>query len=148
MDTKTKLQNALKDAMRAGDTLRKDTLRLAIAAIQMAEVQPGGKELDEAAYLAIVQKEVKSRRESIADAERAHRPDLIAAAEAEILILEEFLPKGLSPEELEALARQAVAEAGATSIREMGQVMKLLMPRLQGRATGDQASQAVRKLLQ
>ena len=148
MDTKTKLQNALKDAMRAGDTLRKDTLRLAIAAIQMAEVQPGGKELDEAAYLAIVQKEVKSRRESIADAERAHRPDLIAAAEAEILILEEFLPKGLSSEELEALARQAVAEAGATSIREMGQVMKLLMPRLQGRATGDQASQAVRKLLQ
>ena len=148
MDTKTKLQNALKDAMRAGDTLRKDTLRLAIAAIQMAEVQPGSKELDEAAYLAIVQKEVKSRRESIADAERAHRPDLIAAAEAEILILEEFLPKGLSPEELEALARQAVAEAGATSIREMGQVMKLLMPRLQGRATGDQASQAVRKLLQ
>ena len=148
MDTKTKLQNALKDAMRAGDTLRKDTLRLAIAAIQMAEVQPGSKELDEAAYLAIVQKEVKSRRESIADAERAHRPDLIAAAEAEILILEEFLPKGFAPEELEALARQAVAEAGATSIREMGQVMKLLMPRLQGRATGDQASQAVRKLLQ
>ena len=111
-------------------------------------MQPGCKELYEAAYLAIVQKEVKSRRESIADAERAHRPDLIAAAEAEILILEEFLPKGFAPEELEALARQAVAEAGATSIREMGQVMKLLKPRLQGRATGDQASQAVRKLLQ
>ncbi len=148
MDTKTKLQEALKDALRAGDKMRKDTLRMAIAAIKLAEVQPGSKELDETAYLAIVQKEVKSRRESITDAERAQRPDLIAAAEAEIIILEEFLPKSISPAELEELARQVIAETGATSIREMGQVMKNLVPRLQGRATGDQASQAVRKLLQ
>ncbi|HNT24450.1 MAG TPA: GatB/YqeY domain-containing protein [Anaerolineales bacterium] len=148
MDTKTKLQEALKDALRTGNQMRKDTLRMTIAAIKLAEVQPGGKSLDEAAYLAIVQKEVKSRRESIADAERAQRPDLIAAAEAEIIILEEFLPKSISPAELEELARQVIAETGATSIREMGQVMKTLIPRLQGRATGDQASQAVRKLLQ
>jgi len=148
MDTKTKLQEALKDALRTGNQMRKDTLRMIIAAIKLAEVQPGGKSLDDAAYLAIVQKEVKSRRESIADAERAQRPDLIAAAEAEIIILEEFLPKSISPAELEELARQVIAETGATSIREMGQVMKTLIPRLQGRATGDQASQAVRKLLQ
>jgi hypothetical protein len=98
--------------------------------------------------MAILHKEIKSRREAIADAEKAGRPDLIQAGEAEIAILEGFLPKGFSSEELDALARQAVTEAGATSIREMGAVMKLLMPRLQGRATGDQASQAVRKLLQ
>ena len=62
-------------------------------------------------------------------------------------MLEEYLPKALDPAELEALARQAIQEAGATSLKEMGQVMKLLMPRLQGRATGDQASAVVRKLL-
>ena len=85
---------------------------------------------------------------AIADAQRANRPDLAAASEAEISILESFLPKAMTADELDALARQAVAEVGATGIREMGQVMKVLMPRLQGRATGDQASQAVRRLLQ
>jgi uncharacterized protein YqeY len=147
MTTKTLLENALKDAMRAGDDLRKRTLRMAISAIRMAEIDKGGA-LDENAILAILQKEVKSRQESIADAQRANRPDLEAASQDEIEILEGFLPKQLSLEELESLARQAIAEVGATSPREMGQVMKILIPRLQGRATGDQASQAVRKLLQ
>jgi uncharacterized protein YqeY len=147
MTTKTLLENALKDAMRAGDDLRKRTLRMAISAIRMAEIDKGGA-LDENAILVILQKEVKSRQESIADAQRANRPDLEAASQDEIEILEGFLPKQLSLEELESLARQAIAEVGATSPREMGQVMKILIPRLQGRATGDQASQAVRKLLQ
>jgi hypothetical protein len=68
--------------------------------------------------------------------------------EAEIVILQGYLPVGFSQEELENLVKSAITEAGATSIREMGLVMKILMPRLQGRATGDQASQVVRKLLQ
>lgn len=146
MITKLELENALKDAMRAGDTLRKSTLRMALSAIRLAEIDKG-KLLDEAGLLAVLHKEVKSRRESIADAQRANRPDLIEGAEAEIAVLEGFLPKALAAEELEALVRQAIADAGATSPREMGQVMKLLLPRLQGRAPGDQASQAVRKLL-
>ena len=147
MDLKTQIQTSLKDAMRSGDELRKNTLRMALAAIKFAEVEKGA-HMDENAYLAILHKEVKSRRESIADAQRANRPDLIQAAEAEIAVLETFLPKALSEAELENLARQVIAEVGATSLREMGQVMKTLMPRLQGRATGDQASQVVRKLLQ
>ena len=147
MDLKTQLQEALKDAMRARDDLRKNTLRMVLSAIRLTEVDKGA-DLDDQGVMAILHKEIKSRRESMADAERAGRPDLIQAGEAEIAILEGFLPKGFSAEELDALARQAVAEAGATTIREMGAVMKLLMPRLQGRATGDQASQAVRKLLQ
>lgn len=147
MGKKAELDAALKDAMRAGDNLRKSTLRMALTAIHLAEVEKRG-ELDEAAVLAILQKEIKGRQETIADAQRAGRGDLEATANAEIAILEEFLPQQLSAEELDALARQAVADAGATSVREMGQVMKLLMPRLQGRATGDHASQAVRKLLQ
>jgi hypothetical protein len=147
METKEQLTSALKDAMRAKDELRKRTIRQTMAAIKQIEIDKR-LTLDEPGVLAVVQKEVKSRHEAIADAERAHRPDLVDEARAEIAVLESFLPKGLSPEELEALARQAIVEVGATSPREMGQVMKALMPRLQGRATGDQASQVVRKLLQ
>jgi len=146
MTTKAELETALKEAMRAGADLRKSTIRMALSAVKFAEIERGAA-LDEAAVTAIVQKEIKSRREAAAEGQKANRPDLIEAAQAEIAILESFLPKGVSAEELDALAQQAVTEAGATSLREMGAVMKLLLPRLQGRASGDQASQAVRKLL-
>lgn len=147
MSTKTDLEDALKAAIRSGDEARKRTVRMALTNIHLAEVDKGAP-LDESGVQTLLLKEVKSQREAIADAERANRPDLIASAQQEIAILEGFLPKGMPPEELEALARQAIAESGATSIKEMGQVMKVLMPRLQGRASGDQASQAVRRLLQ
>jgi len=146
MDLKTTLQSDLKDAMRHGEETRKSTLRMALSAIKLAEVEKGA-HMDEAAYLAIIQKEIKSRRESIVDAERANRPEMITQAEQEITILQGYLPAAFSEEELESIAKTAISEAGATSIREMGQVMKILIPRLQGRATGDQASQVVRKLL-
>jgi uncharacterized protein YqeY len=147
MSTKTKLESALKDAIRASDEVRKRTLRMAISAIRLAEVEKG-ESLDESALLAILHKEVKSRQESIEEARRAGRLDLVEASEAEIQVLHDFLPKPLSPEELERLARQVIAEVGAASPREVGHVMKVLVPRLEGRATGEQASQVVRKLLQ
>jgi uncharacterized protein YqeY len=147
MDLKTTLQSDLKDAMRHGEETRKSTIRMALSAIKLAEVEKSS-QMDEAAYLAVIQKEIKSSRESIADAERANRPEMITQAEQEIKILQAYLPPALSPQELEAMAKAAISEAGATSIREMGQVMKILIPKLQGQATGDQASQAVRKLLQ
>lgn len=147
MDLKSTLQSDLKDAMRQKDELRKSTLRMALSAITLAEVEKGA-HMDEGAYLAVIQKEIKARKEAIADAERANRPELVTQAEQEIKVLQGYLPAGLSEEELEQMAKAAIAEIGATSIREMGQVMKNLMPKLQGRATGDQASQVVRKLLQ
>lgn len=147
MTTRVELETALKDAMRANDDLRKRTLRMVIAAIKLVEIDKG-MTLDEAAIAAILQKEIKSRSESIADADRANRPDLAAAARAEIAVLENFLPKALTPEELEAVARQVIAEVGATSPKEMGQVMKVLMLQLQGRASGNEANQVVRRLLQ
>ncbi|MFZ2097488.1 MAG: GatB/YqeY domain-containing protein [Anaerolineales bacterium] len=147
MDLKTTLQSDLKDAMRHGEEIRKSTLRMALSAIKLAEVEKGS-HMDEAAYLAVIQKEIKTRHESISDAERANRPELIYQAEQEIKILQAYLPPALSPQELEAMAKAAISEVGATSLREMGQVMKILVPKLQGRATGDQASQVVRKLLQ
>jgi hypothetical protein len=146
MDTKATLENALKDAMRSGDDLRKRTLRLALSNIRLVEIDQG-KSLDESGVIAILQKEIKSRQESIADAQRARRPDLEEASQAEIEVLQGFLPRQLSPQELEALAQEAITQVGATSIKEMGQVMKILVPRLQGQASNEQASQVVRRLL-
>ncbi len=147
MNTKAQLENFLKDAMRSGDELRKRTLRMALSAIRLAEVEKGGA-LDESAVLAVLQKEVKSRQESIEDARRAKRPDLEEAAQAEIAYLQSLLPQPFTPAELEALVQQVIKEEGATSLRDMGRVMKALVSRMEGRATGDQASQMVRKLLQ
>lgn len=134
--------------MKSGDDVRKRTLRMALAAIRFAEIEKGHQTLDESAVLAILQKEIKSRQESIAEAQRANRPELEADTRAEVSVLEVFLPRPFSAEELEAMARQVIAEVGATSPREMGQVMKVLMTRLQGRASGDQVSAVVRTLLQ
>lgn len=147
MNIRSEIEKDLSSALRAGDELRKRTLRMAIAAIKLAEIDKGEK-LDDPAVISILQKEIKSRRESIADALRAHRSDLVGQAEAEIAILEAYLPKPFSEQELEAMVREAIQEAGATSIKQSGQVMKLLMPRLQGRAEGSQVHQLVRKLLE
>ncbi|MEW5830541.1 MAG: GatB/YqeY domain-containing protein [Chloroflexota bacterium] len=147
MDTKTKLNDSLKDAMRSGDEVRRGTLRMVLAAIKQAEIDRRVV-LDEAAVLAILQKEIKTRRESLEEAEKAARPDLVAAAQAEIEVISAFLPKGLSAEDLKTLVREAIAEVGATGVKEMGAVMKALMPKVAGRAPGDQVSAAVREVLQ
>jgi len=146
MNLKERIQNDLKTALRENDEVRKRTLRMALSAIRFLEVEKGI-ELDDSAILSILQKEVKSRNEAIADAQRANRSDLVQESQHELAILEEYLPKPLTEAELEEITRQAIAEVGATSLQQMGQVMKILMPRLQGRASGDQASQMVRKLL-
>jgi uncharacterized protein YqeY len=146
MDTRTQIENDLKEAMRTKDELRKNTLRMALSALKLAEIDKGSP-LDEGAQFAMLQKEIKSRQESITDAEKAGRSDIVASARAEIAILESYLPKQLTQKELEEMASQAIAEAGATSPREMGQVMKLLVPKLQGRASSSDASQVVRRLL-
>jgi len=146
MNTKEQLSQELKDAMRAKDAMRKSVIRLTLAAIKNAEISQNA-ELDEPAVLAIIQKEVKARHETIEGAEQARRDDLIAEAKAEIAILEGYLPQALSAAELEALVKESIAEAGATSAREMGAVMQILMPKVRGRADGKQASQLVRKFL-
>mgnify|MGYP000135595158 CR=1 FL=1 len=147
MDTKTQLNEAVKQAMKAGDELRKRTVRMALAAIKQAEVDRRVT-LDEAAVLAILQKEIKTRKESLEEAQKAGRTDLADAAQAEIEVLNAFLPKGLSVDELRELARQAVAETGASGPADMGKVMKAMMSKVAGRAPGDQVSAVVRELLQ
>lgn len=146
MKTKTQLQNDLKDAMRAKDEQRKMTIRMTLAAIKNAEIDKGH-ELEDSEVQVILQKEVKSRREAMEDAKQAQRPDIIADNAAEIEILEAYLPKQLTPGEIEALAREAIREVEATSPREIGQVMKVLMPRVRGQADGKEVNQIVRQLL-
>lgn len=147
MDIKIALETSLKEALRAGDELRKRTIRQALAAIKQAEIDRRTA-LDETAILAILQKEIKTRRESIDEAHKAGRPEMVADLEAEIGVLGGFLPQAMSPDELRPLVEAAIAETGASAPADMGKVMKAIMPRVAGRAPGDQVSRVVRELLQ
>jgi len=147
MSKKAELEAALKDAMKANDSLRKNTLRMALAAVKEAEVAKRG-ELDDAAVVSILQKELKSRQEAIAEGNKANRADLVEAAQAEAVVLEGYLPAGLSAEEIEAIVAAAIAEAGASTPADMGKVMKLVLPKVQGRADGGQISALVKAKLQ
>ena len=136
----------MKDAMKAGDVVRKNTLRMALAAIKQVEVDKRIA-LDDAAVISLLQKEIKNRREALEEAKKASRADLAAANEAEIAVLEAFLPKAMPAEELRALVSAAIAETGAASASDMGKVMKAVMPKVAGRAPGDAISAMVRELL-
>mgnify|MGYP001828432918 FL=1 len=146
MNTKEKLAQDLKDAMRAKDEVRKRTIRMAIAAVKNAEIDHQA-ELAESEILVILQKEVKSRNETIEGAEKAGRDDLISEANHEIKILEEYLPQAISPTELEAIVTETISEIEAISMKDMGRVMQAVMPKVRGRADGKDVNQIVRKLL-
>ena len=146
MVTKSELEAELHNAMRSGDEVRKRTLRMILSSVKLAEVERRG-ELDEATMRAVLQREVKTRQETIADAEKARRPDLALAAQDELEIVQAYLPAPLSAEELEQTVRQSIALTGAAGPQDMGKVMKDLMPRLQGRADGKMVNETVRRLL-
>jgi hypothetical protein len=146
MEIQKKIENDFKTAFKSGDEVSKRTLRMVLASIKLVEVEKGSALTDEE-VLSILQKEIKSLRESITDAEKAGRDDLIAEAEPEIQILEQYTPQQLDEDEITELAKQAIEEIGATSQQEMGKVMKVLMPRIQGRADGSKVSASVRTLL-
>ncbi len=147
MDTKTQLNNAMKEALRAKDKVAKRTLTMVRAAIQQAE-KDRKEELDETAVLAILQKELKSRQETISEAKKAERDDLVTETEEEIVVLNKFLPEAMPIEDLRALAEQVIAELDASAPSDMGNVMKVLIPRVAGRAPGGDISKVVRELLQ
>ncbi|HAV76363.1 MAG TPA: glutamyl-tRNA amidotransferase [Anaerolineae bacterium] len=147
MDIKTQLNDSVKEAMKSGDEVRKQTLRMVLAAIKQVEVDKRT-EVDDLAVIGLIQKEVKNRRESIEDATKANRPDLIAENEAEIKVLEVFLPKSMPEDELKAVVQAAIAETGASAPADMGKVMKIVMGKVAGRAPNDKISSAVRELLQ
>ncbi|HKJ39075.1 MAG TPA: GatB/YqeY domain-containing protein [Anaerolineales bacterium] len=147
MDIKTQINESVKDAMKSGDEVRKRTLRMVLAAVKQAEVDKR-EEIDDVAVIALLQKEVKSRRESIEEAKKAERADLVEANEAEIKVLEVFLPKAMPDEELKAIVQAAIAETGASTMADMGKVMKIVMGKVAGRAPNDKISSTVREMLQ
>jgi len=120
---------------------------MVLAAVKQVEVDKRI-ELDDMAIMALLQKEIKNRRESLEEAKKANRADLIEANEAEIKVLEVFLPKAMPAEELRALVQVAITETGAAGPADMGKVMKLVMSKVAGRAPNDAVSAAVKELLQ
>lgn len=147
MTLKTQLNDSVKDAMKSGDEVRKRTVRMVLAAVKQAEVDKRV-ELDDMAVMNLIQKEMKNRRESLEEARKANRADLVEANEAEINVLQAFLPKAMPAEELNALVQAAIAETGAASPADMGKVMKVVMAKVAGRAPNDMVSATVRELLQ
>lgn len=146
MSLKDQLNQDLKTALKAGDEPRKAALRVLLAAVKQAEVDRQTT-LSDDEVLALLQKEAKGRRESIADAQKAERLDLVADYQRDLALIEGYLPQALGRAELADLARAAIAEAGATDLKQLGAVMKLLTPRTKGRADGKLVNDIVRELL-
>ncbi len=145
MSIQDQLLEAMKVAMKAKDSLRLTTIRMARTALKNAEIE-ARQELDEATAVKVLSTLVKQRREA-AEAYRETRPELAAKEELEVTVLQEFLPAQLSEAEIEALVSKAIAESGADSMKDMGAVMKLVTPQTTGRADGKLVSNLVRKLL-
>jgi uncharacterized protein YqeY len=140
------MQDALKQAMLAKDVLRRDVLRMTLSAFKQVEIDER-RTLSAEDAVTILQKEVKKRRDSIDEARKAGREDIAAAEAEQLVIIEGFLPQMLSREEISALAQAAIAQTGASTAKEMGQVMAVLMPQVPRRADGKLVNEVVRALL-
>lgn len=137
---------ALKDAMKNRDSARRDVIRLLTSAIKQVEVDER-RELSSEEELDILQKEAKKRRESIEELEKAGRTEQAEQEKFELGIIEEFLPRQLTREEIEVMVREAIRETGAETPKDMGKVMGVLSPKTKGRADGKLVSTIVRELL-
>lgn len=143
---KQEVTNAMKAAMKGGDKERLATIRLILAAVKQVEVDER-RDLEDADLLAVLDKMVKQRRDSIAQYNDAGRDDLAAQEETEMAVIQDFLPQPLTDAEIEELIKAAVAETGAESMRDMGKVMGILKPQLQGRADMGKVSGQIKALL-
>lgn len=146
MSLKAQLTEAMKEAMRAKDSARLGVIRMVLAAFKQIEVDERI-EVDESRSLAILEKQIKQRRESVAAYTTANRDDLVAQEQAEIAVLEVFLPTPFSAEEVEALVVAAISEVGASTARDMSKVMNILRPQIAGRADGAEVSKLVKAKL-
>jgi len=144
---KERIDEELKNAMRSKEELTTSVLRMLKSAVKYKEVEPGAKALDDAGVLAVISTLIKQRRDSVEQFRNGGRQDLAEKEEREIVLLQRFLPKQLTAEELQSLVKAAVAEAGAKGPKDMGAVMKALLPRVQGRAEGKAVSDAVKAAL-
>jgi uncharacterized protein YqeY len=144
-----RLESEMKEALRAGDQTRLSVIRLLRSTIKNKEIEKGkGRPLSEEELFQLVGSAIKQRREAIEQFSRGGRQDLVDKERRELEILQGYLPEPLSRAELLEKARSAIAEAGARDIRQMGSVMKILMPQVAGRAEGAEVSRVVKDLLE
>lgn len=146
MALRERLNDDLKSAMRAGDTLRRDTIRLLISSLKNAEIENRGP-LDAAAEDRVVAKEVKQRKDSIEEYRKAGREELALKEQAEMEILQDYQPEQLSLEELRGLVEASITSTGAAGMGDIGKVMKDVMAKVQGRADGTTINAVARELL-
>jgi uncharacterized protein YqeY len=147
MTLQERIDADLKDAMRAKEAGKLSVLRGLKSALKYAEIEKADAGLDDSAAVQVIRKQVKQRQDSIESFEKGGRPELAAKEKEELEILNAYLPKGLSAEELSTLVRETIAEVGATSKAQMGAVMKALQPKVAGRADGKSLSAEVQKQL-
>jgi uncharacterized protein YqeY len=147
MTLQDRIDADLKDAMRAKEAGKLSVLRGLKSALKYAAIEKADAALDDSAAVQVIRKQVKQRQDSIESFEKGGRPELAAKEKEEMEILNAYLPKGLSPEELSALVRETVVEVGATSRAQMGAVMKALQAKVAGRADGKTLSAEVQKQL-
>ncbi len=147
MGLKEQLTNDMKIAMRSGDTEKRDTLRMLMAAIKQVEIDDRIT-LDDEGVTAVLTKQAKQRRESITDYEQAGRSEMAEAEKSELAIIESYLPQMMGREDIEVLAANIIAQLGVTDAKGMGQVMGRLMPQVKGKADGRLVNEVVRSLLQ
>lgn len=146
MSIQAQLQNDMKDAMRNKQQQRLDTIRMALAAIKNARIELGH-EPEEADVIKVLQKEAKRRRDAAAEYTKVNRADLATSEEAELAIIEAYLPKMLSADELRPQIAAIIQEVGATSIADLSKVMPVVMQRFKGQAEGRTLNDVVRSLL-
>lgn len=146
MSLKERLQEDLKAAMKSGDVPRRDAIRLIASAIKQEEID-AQKTLDEDEAITLLLREAKKRRDSIEEAQRLGRTETVEKEQFELSVIESYLPQQLTREELEAEVRRAIEETGAKNVKEMGSVMKVLMPRIKGRADGRLVNEVLKALL-
>jgi uncharacterized protein YqeY len=146
MTIKENMEFSLKESMKSGDVTRKNILRVVLTNIKLAEVEKGSP-LDDTAVVSILQKEIKIHKDSIQEAEKASRHDLADQYQQEMKILDEYLPDQLNEAEIREIVKSAIAEVGATFPGDIGKVMKVIIPKTEGRAPNSEISRITRELL-
>ncbi len=146
MSLKEQLLEDMKNAMKDKDTVSKNTIQMARAAVLQVE-KDNRTTLDDDGVIDVIAKEVKKRRDVLPEYEKSGRQDLVDSLKAEINVLMKYLPEQLTEEELEVIVRQAVEETGAASARDMGKVMQAVMPKVKGRADGKMINAIVKRIL-
>ena len=147
MSLKETLADDLKAAMKEKDKIRKDAVQMVRAAILQVE-KDQKIALDDAGVIEVVARELKKRKDSLSDFEKGGRQDLIDSTTREIEVLSKYLPEQLSDEALEQIVRESIAEAGAQTIKDMGKVMKIILPKVKGKAEGSKVNALVKKILE